>query len=85
MKTENTPDLSSVAALIEQVISQNTVLIEHMGSMRDDIAWTKNKVSNIDEMKQDIKTIKLAVSKTNRDLRFHTDRIVALEEKLSIP
>ncbi len=42
---------------------------EMIKSLKDDIAWMKPKVARIDYIEQDIATMKLAITETNKDLR----------------
>lgn len=69
MHTEPAHNKSGLSVLIEQVIHQNQLILENIVDMQADIAWIKPKVARIDIIEADIKTMKLAITATNKDLR----------------
>ncbi len=72
-------DTNHVGVLLEQIASQNQAVLEAVGDMQLKVALLPTMQQDIAELKQDIKTIKPAVTATNRDVVGHEHRISRLE------
>lgn len=62
---------SHIEVLLEQVVSQNNAVLEAVGDIQRKVADLPTR-AEFDELRQDVKTIKAAVTDTNRDLAEHT-------------
>ncbi|MGH7866364.1 MAG: hypothetical protein ACREP9_01760 [Candidatus Dormibacteraceae bacterium] len=66
--------------LLEDIDDKMQRLAEGVSLIQDDMRVVKKDVSEIPEMKDDIKAIKAAVTDHSGELRDHKVRITALEQ-----
>lgn len=72
-----------IGVLLEQIIHQNNVLIEDIGSMRDDITVMKPLVSRIPMIEARVKLLEQAVRITNKEIFSLSKRTDILEQKIA--
>lgn len=72
-----------IGVLLEQIIHQNDVLIEDIGSMRDDITVMKPLVSRIPMIEARVKLLEQAVRITNKEIFSLSKRTDILEQKIA--
>jgi hypothetical protein len=63
-------DINHLSVLVEHVIDQNRAVLEAVGDIQRKVADLPTR-AEFNELKQDVKTIKVAVTATNRDLKEH--------------
>ncbi len=63
-------DVNHLSVLVEHVIDQNRAVLEAVGDIQRKVADLPTR-AEFNELKQDVKTIKAAVTVTNRDLKEH--------------
>jgi len=63
-------DINHLSVLVEHVIDQNRAVLEAVGDIQRKVADLPTR-AEFNELKQDVKTIKAAVTATNRDLKEH--------------
>ena len=63
-------DDNYVGLLLEQIRDQNKAVLEAVGDIQRKVADLPTR-AEFNELKQDVKTIKAAVTETNRDLAKH--------------
>ena len=63
-------DINHLSVLVEHVIDQNRAVLEAVGDIQRKVADLPTR-AEFNELKQDVKTIKAAVSATNRDRKEH--------------
>ena len=63
-------DINHLSVLVEHVIDQNRAVLEAVGDIQKKVADLPTR-AEFNELKQDVKTIKAAVTATNRDLKEH--------------
>ena len=63
-------DVNHLSVLIEQVIDQNRAVLEAVGDIRAKVEDLPTR-DEFNELKQDVKTIKAAVTDLSRDLEKH--------------
>jgi len=63
-------DINHLSVLVEHVIDQNRAVLEAVGDIQRKVADLPTR-AEFNELKQDVKTIKAAVTVTNRDLKEH--------------
>jgi hypothetical protein len=66
----NSSDDNYVGLLLEQIRDQNKAVLEAVGDIRAKVENLPTR-DEFNELKQDVKTIKAAVTATNRDLAKH--------------
>jgi predicted nucleic acid-binding Zn-ribbon protein len=71
-------DQDYMAVLLEEIRDQNKAVLEAVGDMRKDLA-TVPKREEFDELKQDVKIIKAAVTDLSHQVTDHERRITDLE------
>jgi hypothetical protein len=64
--------------ILEEIRDQNKAVLEAVGALKQQLTLTA-KQSDLEEVKADIKTIKLAVTETNKQVRNHEVRLTHLE------
>lgn len=67
-----------VGVLLENIQDQNKAVLEAVGAMRQEIK-TLARQEDLQEVKQDVKTIRLAVKQTNEQVHDNDQRITRLE------
>ena len=72
-------DVNYLAALMEEVRDQNKALLEGQKADHDNIAKIPGMTEDIKELKIDMKTVKLAVTETNKQVQNHEERITRIE------
>jgi hypothetical protein len=63
-------DVNHLSVLMEQVIDQNRAVLEAVGDIRAKVEDLPTR-DEFNELKQDVKTIKAAVTDLSRDLEKH--------------
>ncbi len=63
-------DVNHLSVLMEQVVDQNKAVLEAVGDIQQKVADLPTR-DEFNELKRDVKTIKAAVTATNRDLAKH--------------
>ncbi len=63
-------DINHLSVLVEHVIDQNRAVLEAVGDIQRKVADLPTRAA-FNELKQDVKTIKAAVTATNRDRMEH--------------
>ncbi len=63
-------DVNHLSVLVEHVIDQNRAVLEAVGDIQRKVADLPTR-AEFNELKQDVKTIKAAVTATNRELKEH--------------
>ncbi len=63
-------DINHLSVLVEHVIDQNRAVLEAVGDIQRKVADLPTR-AEFNELKQDVKTFKAAVTATNRDLKEH--------------
>jgi hypothetical protein len=63
-------DINHLSVLVEHVIDQNRAVLEAVGDIQRKVADLPTR-AEFNELKQDVKTIKAAVTATNRDQKEH--------------
>jgi hypothetical protein len=66
----NNSDDNYTGVLLEQIRDQNKAVLEAVGDIRAKVENLPTR-DEFNELKQDVKTIKAAVTTTNRDLAKH--------------
>jgi len=72
-------DDNQLGALLEDIKSQNEAVLEAVGDMKDKVALIPEMKTDIEGLKDDVKTIKQAVKGTNQDLINLEQRVSDLE------
>ena len=67
--------------MLEDINGKFNFLVEIMVPMRREVSEMKKSVSRIPHIEADIKTIKLALTQTNVQVKDHETRITKLEAK----
>ena len=67
--------------LLENIQDQNKAILELAGSMKEHVKHIPAIRADISELKEDVKTIKLAVRDTSSQVQDHERRIIRLEAK----
>ncbi len=63
-------DANHFGVLLEQIVDQNKAVLEAVGDIRRKVADLPTR-AEFNELKQDMKVVKAAVTATNRDLKEH--------------
>ncbi len=64
-------DANHVGVLLERIADQNQAVLEAVGDMQKKVAKLDGIERNVAELKQDVKTIKAAVSNLSSELADH--------------
>lgn len=65
--------------ILEEIRDQNKAVLEAVGSMREELRQVP-KHEEFDDLKQDVKTIKAAVTAMNKDAANLDQRVISLEQ-----
>lgn len=71
-------DVNYLSAVLEEVRDQNKAVLENVGMMQNDMKLLA-KQADLEEVKNDVKTIKHALRDTNNQIHGHEKRITKLE------
>ena len=71
-------DDNYLGVLLEEIRDQNRAVLEAVGSMREDLNHLPKR-EEFDELKQDVKIIKAAVTDLSHQVNDHEHRITRLE------
>ncbi len=63
-------DANHFGVLLEQIVDQNKAVLEAVGDIQRKVADLPTR-AEFNELKQDMKVVKAAVTATNRDLKEH--------------
>lgn len=74
----NDANNNDLRVLLEQIRDQNKVVLETVDTMRAELALVPKR-EEFDELKQDVKVIKAAVTDLSRQVNDHERRISHLE------
>ena len=72
-------DAKYVAVLLEEIKSQNEVLLEGMDALSSLPQRVGRLEEDMQEVKAELRIIRIAVTDTNKDLRDHEKRLTRLE------
>jgi septal ring factor EnvC (AmiA/AmiB activator) len=72
-----------IAILLEEIKSQNQALTEGQQELSTLPATVKQLANDVAEIKDDIHTIKAAVTDTNKQVHNHENRFTRLEHKIA--
>ena len=72
-------DDNYMSILLEDIRDQNKAVLEAVGQIQKTVGSLATK-DELQDVADDIKTIKIAVTETNKDLGLHDIRITALEQ-----
>ncbi len=78
VRKEVRKEMYPLKLLIEEVIGQNKLVLEIVADLQRQVSECA-KQSDLDEVKRDVKTMKLAIALTNRQVHNHEGRIRKLE------
>jgi hypothetical protein len=73
-------DSNYVGIILEEIRDQNKAVLEAVSDMRQNVALIPEMKTDIEELKQDVRTIKAAVTATNKDLSKLDTRVTVLEQ-----
>lgn len=74
----NDTDMNRFSVLLEEIRDQNKTVLEAVNDMRAELAQMPKR-EDFDELKQDVKIIKAAVTDLSRQVNDHEHRISRLE------
>ena len=77
--TDNNSSDNYMGVLLEEIRDQNKAVLEIVGDMKDYVAKIPALLEDVEELKQDVKIIKVAVKDMGKQLKNHERRIVRLE------
>ena len=63
-------DANHFGVLLEQIVDQNKAVLEAVGDIQRKVGDLPTR-AELNELKQDMKVVKAAVTATNRDLKEH--------------
>ncbi len=76
-------DIHAKAALMEQIIEQNNILIENIGDMRDKVNMIPIILQRLDGHDKQFEVIKLAIKENSKDIQKNTVDIQSLRRGLA--
>ena len=76
---DSATEIRHMSVLMEQVLAQNQLILEAVGDMQEKVKLIPAIAEDVAILKADMKTVKAAVTDTNRDLRALEDRVARLE------
>ncbi len=72
---------NDLGVLIEQVIHQNQVILENLGDIQEKVNKIPILEEKIDNLQDDMNTVKKALTHTNNQVADHEDRITTLDQQ----
>ena len=72
-------DDNYIGVLLEDIRDQNKAVLEAVGDMQKHVARIPAIEQSVDELKQDMKVVKAAVTDLGRQVNDHEQRITGLE------
>lgn len=79
MGRKNAKDNEGYGVLLEQIIHQNEILLEDMGSMRDKVKLIPLIIQRLDRMELEHQTFRQAIKSLSINAQSHETRIQLLE------
>lgn len=76
-------EVRRLSMLVEEVISQNKAVLEIVADNQRQLSKLTTMESDIKDLKDDVATIKFAVTETNKEQKLHDRRITKLEKTAS--
>lgn len=73
------PDDNYIGVVLEDIRDQNKAILEAVGDMQKQVSQLPTMQQDINELKQDVKVIKAAVTDQGKQLHDHEGRIGKLE------
>jgi carbon monoxide dehydrogenase subunit G len=75
----NTDD-NYIGIILEEIRDQNKAVLEAVGDMQQNVALIPGIKEDTQELKQNVRTIKTAVTATNKDMADLDTRVTILEQ-----
>lgn len=79
MSRKKAKDNEGYGVLLEQIIHQNNILLENIGSMRDKVKLIPLIVQRLDRMELEHRTFRQAIKSLSSDVQNHETRIRLLD------
>jgi len=76
---KSTDDTDYIGVLLEEIRSQNKAVLEVVGDMQENVAKISGIEQSVNELKQDMKVVKAAVTDLSNQVSDHEHRIGRLE------
>lgn len=76
---ETAQEVRHMSVLMEQVLSQNQLIMESVGDMQDKVKLIPAIAEDVAILKADMKIVKAAITDTNKELHSLDRRVTRLE------